>query len=63
MAQTSSFEPYALSLLRIVVGFTFSCHGYQKLFGLFGGLGHGATALSDFARARALNPLASVFLS
>jgi len=44
MAQTSSFEPYALSLLRIVVGFTFSCHGYQKLFGLFGGLGHGATA-------------------
>jgi putative oxidoreductase len=44
MAQTSSFEPYALSLLRIVVGFTFSCHGYQKVFGLFGGLGHGATA-------------------
>lgn len=44
MAQTSSFEPYALSLLRIVVGFTFSLHGYQKVFGLFGGLGHGATA-------------------
>jgi putative oxidoreductase len=44
LAQTSSFEPYALSLLRIVVGFTFSLHGYQKLFGLFGGLGHGATA-------------------
>lgn len=39
MAQTSSFEPYALSLLRIVVGFTFSLHGYQKLFGLFGGIG------------------------
>jgi len=44
LAQTSSFEPYALSLLRIVVGFTFSLHGYQKVFGLFGGLGHGATA-------------------
>ncbi len=44
MAQTSSFEPYALSLLRIVIGFTFSLHGYQKLFGFFGGLGHGATA-------------------
>ena len=44
MAETSSFEPYALSLLRIVVGFTFSLHGYQKVFGLFGGLGHGATA-------------------
>ena len=39
MAQTSSFEPYAVSLLRIVVGFTFSLHGWQKLFGLFGGVG------------------------
>ena len=37
MAQTSSFEPYALSLLRIAVGFTFSLHGWQKLFGAFGG--------------------------
>ncbi len=35
----SSFEPYARSLLRIIVGFTFSLHGVQKLFGLFGGLG------------------------
>jgi putative oxidoreductase len=40
---------YVLSLLRIVIGFTFCCHGAQKLFGLFGGMGgHGAkaTALS-----------------
>ena len=35
----SSFEPYLRSLLRIVVGFTFSLHGYQKFFGAFGGLG------------------------
>jgi putative oxidoreductase len=36
---------YVLSLLRIVVGFTFCCHGAQKLFGLFGGMGgHGAKA-------------------
>jgi putative oxidoreductase len=34
-----SWEPYARSLLRIVVGFTFSLHGFQKLFGVFGGLG------------------------
>jgi putative oxidoreductase len=34
-----SWEPYARSLLRIVAGFTFSLHGYQKMFGLFGGLG------------------------
>src|ERR1044071_552283 len=38
-------EPYALSLLRVVAGFTFSLHGLQKLFGAFGGLGgHGAAA-------------------
>jgi putative oxidoreductase len=27
-----------------MAGFTFSLHGFQKLFGCFGGLGHGATA-------------------
>lgn len=36
---------YARSLLRVIIGFTFACHGAQKLFGLFGGLGgHGARA-------------------
>jgi putative oxidoreductase len=40
----SSFFPYALSLLRIAAGFTFSLHGFQKLFGFFGGLGHGTSA-------------------
>jgi putative oxidoreductase len=35
----SNYEPYLRSLLRIVVGFTFSLHGYQKFFGWFGGLG------------------------
>ena len=35
---------YAQSLLRIVIGFTFSLHGFQKLFGFFGGMGHGARA-------------------
>lgn len=34
-----SLEPYARSVLRIVAGFTFSAHGVQKLFGLFGGMG------------------------
>ena len=33
----SSFQPYALSLLRVVAGFTISLHGFQKLFGYFGG--------------------------
>ena len=39
------FEPYLLSILRMVAGFTFSCHGFQKLFGAFGGVGgHGGAA-------------------
>lgn len=40
MAGTSALryaEPWVRSLLRLVVGFTFSFHGFQKLFGLFGG--------------------------
>jgi putative oxidoreductase len=37
-------QPYAHSLLRIAAGFTFSLHGFQKFFGLFGGMGHGAAA-------------------
>ena len=40
-----SLQPYALSLLRIVAGFMFSLHGFQKLFGYFGGMGgQGGTA-------------------
>ncbi|MGH9326507.1 MAG: DoxX family protein [Terriglobia bacterium] len=31
------------SVLRLVIGFTFSCHGWQKLLGMFGGL-HGHPA-------------------
>ena len=39
------YSGYVLSLLRIIVGFTFACHGAEKLFGVFGGLdGHGRPA-------------------
>ena len=38
-------QPYSHSLLRVAAGFTFSLHGFQKLFGCFGGMGgHGAAA-------------------
>jgi putative oxidoreductase len=40
-----SMAHYALGVLRIVAAFTFCCHGAQKLFGAFGGMGgHGAKA-------------------
>ena len=38
-AAFASLQSYVLSLLRIIVGFTFSLHGLQKLFGFFGGMG------------------------
>jgi putative oxidoreductase len=45
MSAATRFQPYALSLLRIVTGFTFALHGMQKLFGAFGGMGgKGGTA-------------------
>jgi len=42
-----SWEPYARSLLRIVAGFTFSLHGYAKMFGVLGGMG-GTGAKAQF---------------
>jgi putative oxidoreductase len=45
MSTVLTLEPYARSVLRMVVGFTFSLHGMQKLLGFFGGMGgKGATA-------------------
>ena len=43
MNQTTSgsLQSYAHSVLRIVAGFTFTLHGLQKLFGMFGGMGGG----------------------
>ena len=35
----ADIESYALSLLRIITGFLFFPHGFQKLFGMFGGGG------------------------
>ncbi|MCW5980978.1 MAG: DoxX family protein [Bryobacteraceae bacterium] len=35
----AAYRPQALSLLRIVAGFMFSLHGFQKVLGLLGGAG------------------------
>lgn len=46
MDSGKTLHPYALSLLRIVAGFTFTLHGLQK-FGAFGGMGgHGGKAVA-----------------
>ena len=42
-----SLAAYGHSLLRIIIGFLFSCHGAQKLLGFFGGMG-GAGAKAVF---------------
>jgi putative oxidoreductase len=33
------YAPYLYVLLRVVAGLLFACHGAQKLFGVFGGIG------------------------
>jgi putative oxidoreductase len=43
----NTLAPRALSVLRIMAGFTFSLHGFQKILGLFGGMG-GAGATAPF---------------
>lgn len=37
MKSVTALVPYAFFILRVVVGFTFACHGAQKLFGVLGG--------------------------
>ena len=38
------YAPYLYVILRVVAGLLFACHGAQKLFGVFGGVGQaGAT--------------------
>jgi putative oxidoreductase len=40
----SKLEPWLRSALRIAAGFAFMEHGFQKMFGAFGGInGHGGT--------------------
>ena len=50
MPALNSWEPHARSLLRIIAGFTFSLHGFQKLFGMFGGMGGKGAAAAAFSQ-------------
>jgi putative oxidoreductase len=41
----NDWHGYVFTVLRVIAGAMFACHGLQKLFGLFGGMGgHGAVA-------------------
>jgi putative oxidoreductase len=51
MSALTPLEPRLRSLVRIMVGFTFSLHGWQKLFGAFGGLGGFQPPLSSMLGA------------
>ncbi len=50
MPALNFWEPHARSLLRIIAGFTFSLHGFQKLFGMFGGMGGKGAAATVFSQ-------------
>jgi putative oxidoreductase len=41
----STHSEVLYGIFRIVVGFLFACHGAQKLFGMFGGLGAPTTPM------------------
>jgi len=47
MTFLAPWEPHLRSILRIVAGFAFSLHGYQKFFGWFGGMGGGKAELAS----------------
>ena len=47
LAFLEPYESFLRSLMRIMVGFTFSLHGWQKFFGILGGIGGGKPELSS----------------
>src|SRR5580700_9863664 len=51
MSVLAPWESQLRSLARIVIGFTFSLHGWQKFFGAFGGLGASKPPISSMLGA------------
>jgi putative oxidoreductase len=39
-----SYSSHLYAIMRAVVGLLYACHGAQKLFGVFGGIGDGSAA-------------------
>ena len=44
-----NYSAYLYAIMRIVVGLLFACHGAQKLFGVFGGMGGSGEAAKLFS--------------
>ncbi|HEX4138167.1 MAG TPA: DoxX family protein [Bryobacteraceae bacterium] len=51
MSFLTRYESRLRSVARVMIGFTFSLHGWQKLFGAFGGLGGTTPPLSSMLGA------------
>jgi putative oxidoreductase len=47
MSFLERYESDLKSLMRVMVGFTFSLHGWQKFFGILGGIGGSRPELSS----------------
>lgn len=63
MTFLARYEPYLRSLARIMVGFTFSLHGYQKFFGWFGGIGgHTVPVSTMLGAAGAIETFGGAFI-
>jgi putative oxidoreductase len=63
MTFLARYEPYLRSLVRIMVGFTFSLHGYQKFFGWFGGIGgHTVPVTTMLGAAGAIETFGGAFI-
>ena len=46
---SSTLGPHVRSIIRIILGLTFSCHGCQKILGLLGGMKQPMFSLGWFA--------------
>jgi putative oxidoreductase len=51
MSALTRFEPCLRSVARVVTGFIYSLHGWQKFFGMFGGIGGHKPPLSTMLGA------------
>ena len=61
--QKNDWAGYARALVRVVLGLLFAEHGFQKLFGLFGGMGgHTAPVWSQLWVAGVLETLGGTLI-